>query len=98
MKRPGESSRDTLGEYMLHLVRTTESDGGLKKVLAGIRFLEKLQWVPKIITQANWALVKAAGKYHEQRGTQYRLHIAPHIYHGAPSPPSTPPTLRHNRP
>ena len=55
---------------MLHLVRTTSSDGGLKKILAGLRFLEKLQWVSAIVTQADWALVNAAGKYHERRGMQ----------------------------
>ena len=65
----GESSCDALGAYMRHLVRTTSSNEGLKKVLAGVRFLEKLQWVP-IVTRADWALVSVAGKYHEKRGTK----------------------------
>ena len=40
--RPGESNREALSVYMLHLVCTTGSDGDFKKVLAGVRFLEKL--------------------------------------------------------
>ena len=68
--RLGETNREALSAYMLHLVRTTSNDGGLKKILAGVRFLEKLQWVSAIITQADWALVNAAEKYHERWGTQ----------------------------
>ena len=44
-RQPGASTRECMQDHMPGIVRTTESDGGLKRVLTAVRVLEKFRWI-----------------------------------------------------
>ena len=48
-RQPGASVRECLQDHMLGIVRTNESDSGLRRVLAGVRVLEKFCWIQPLV-------------------------------------------------
>ena len=62
------SARTSLDDQVLHLVQTTQSESSLKKLLSGLRLLEKLRWIPPTVSAGDWLVVQAMEKYQEKLG------------------------------
>ena len=57
-RQPGASARESVDDQLLHLAQTTNSESSIKKLLSGVRLLEKLRWVPNTICAGDWLFVK----------------------------------------
>ena len=67
-KQPGASARQSLDDQLLHLAQTTNSESSIKKLLSGIRLLEKLRWAPSTVSAGDWLFVKGVEEVHEKAG------------------------------
>ena len=67
-QQPGASARTSLDNQVLHLAQTTQSESSLKKLLSGLRLLEKLRWIPQTVSAGDWLVVQAMEKYQEKLG------------------------------
>ena len=65
---PGASARESLDDKLLHLAQTTNNGSSIKKLLGGIRLLEKLRWVPSTVCAGDWAFVKGVESFHDKAG------------------------------
>ena len=52
---------------MRGILRTTELDSGLRRVLAAIRVLEKFRWIQPLVWPMDWKLVDAVAALHDKR-------------------------------
>ena len=67
-QQPGASARTSLDDQVLHLVQTTQSESSLKKLLSGLRLLEKLRWIPQTVSAGDWLVMQAMEKCQEKLG------------------------------
>ena len=67
-KQPGASARESLDDQLLHLAQTTNSESSIKKLLSGIRLLEKLRWAPSTVCAGDWLFVKRVEEFREKAG------------------------------
>ena len=65
-KQPGASARESVDDQLRRLAKTTSSEASIKKLLIGIRLLEKLQWVPNTVCAGDWLLGQGVERYHEK--------------------------------
>ena len=58
--RTGEDlqPRAAMEKHMLAAIRTEQSTQGLRKLLSGLRLLEKLEWVQPLVRKGDWMLVE----------------------------------------
>ena len=52
---------------MLGIVRMTESDSGLRRVLVAVKVLEKFRWLQPLVCPMDWKLVDAVATFHDKR-------------------------------
>ena len=67
-KQPGAGARESLDDHTLHLVQTTSSDSSIKKLISGVRILEKLRWVPPTVCAGDWLVVQSIEKFQQKIG------------------------------
>ena len=57
--QPGESARDVLESQMLWEVQQGHTDANAKKLLLGLRLLEKFGWIPATVRACDWLFIDA---------------------------------------
>ena len=67
-QQPGASAQTSLDDEVIHLVQTTQTESSLKKLLSGMRLLEKLRCIPPTVAAGDWLVVQAMEKYQEKLG------------------------------
>ena len=58
-------ARECLQDHLLGIIRTTESDSGVKRVLSAMRVVEKFRWIAPVVMALK--LVEAVAAYHDKR-------------------------------
>ena len=66
-KRPDLGVRGALEETLLQVVRAGHYEGPMKKILAGLRIVEKSGRIPTVVQPGDWHLVKAVEKLRVRR-------------------------------
>ena len=71
--------RGALGEAMLQVVRLGHYEGPIKKILAGLRVIEKAGRIPTVVQAGDWLMVKAMDQLRNRRPGVY-VRWAPHQF------------------
>ena len=66
-QQPGATAREFFQDHLLGIIRTTESNSGVKRVLSAVRVLEKLNWVSPVACPMDSKLIEAMAVYHNKR-------------------------------
>ena len=66
-RQPGATATECLQDHILGIVRTTESDSGVRRVLAAVKVLEKFKLIQPLVCPMDWKLVDAVEAYHKKR-------------------------------
>ena len=66
-RQPGATARECLQDHILGIVRTTDYDSGVRRILAAARVLEKFKWIPPLVCPMDWKLVDAVAACHHKR-------------------------------
>ena len=66
-RHPGESLRTTIDEQLLWEVQQEHTESNSKRLLSGVRLLEKFNWLQPTIVLADWLFIDAIQKVPERK-------------------------------